>query len=137
MADHLQSLRKVPLFSHCTDRDLKRIARVADPFHVEPGRVLATEGDLGHEAFIIVDAEVEVSIGGKSVAVLGRAQPVGEMALVERKPRNATVTVTTAGTVLAIGQREFAALLEESSFARTIMIALADRVRLMDQTYVG
>ena len=89
------------------------------------------------EAFIVLDAEVEVTIDGTQIATLGPAQPFGEMALLERKPRNATVTATKPGTVLVIGQREFAGLLEESSFARTILIALADRVREMDQNYIG
>lgn len=137
MTEHLEPLRRVPLFSHCSSEDLARIARAADTVRVEPGRVLVTEGDLGREAFIVLDAEVEVTIDGTLIATLGAAQPFGEMALLERKPRNATVTVTKPGTVLVIGQREFAGLLEESSFARTILIALADRVREMDQNYIG
>jgi CRP-like cAMP-binding protein len=127
----------VPLFSHCSNSDLAKIARAVDAVLVEPGRVLVTEGDLGREAFIVLDAQVEVSVDGNTIATLGPAEPFGEMALLERKPRNATVTVTKPGTVLVIGQREFAGLLEEPAFARTILIALADRVREMDQAYVG
>jgi CRP-like cAMP-binding protein len=135
--DYLESLRHVPLFSHCSNDDLDRIARVADSVVVEPGRVLVSEGDLGREAFIVLDAEVEVSLNGKTVATLGPAEPFGEMALIDRQPRNATVTVTKPGTVLVLGQREFAGLLEEPPFARTILIALANRVREMDQEYIG
>jgi len=137
VTDHLESLRTVPLFSHCSNSDLAKIARAVDAILVEPGRVLVTEGDLGREAFIVLDAQVEVSVDGNTIATLGPAEPFGEMALLERKPRNATVTVTKPGTVLVIGQREFAGLLEEPAFARTILIALADRVREMDQAYVG
>lgn len=127
----------MPLFSHCSNDDLARIARAADAITVEPGQVLVTEGELGREAFIVLDAEVEITTDGTSIATLGPAEPFGEMALVTREPRNATVTVTKPGTVLVIGQREFAGLLEEPAFARTIMIALADRVREWDQNYVG
>ena len=137
MSDHLASLRQVPLFAHCSNDDLTRIARVADTVNVEEGRVLVTEGELGREAFIVLDAEVEVTSGGETVAHLGPAEPFGEMALLERVPRNATVTVAKPGQVLVIGQREFAGLLEETAFARTILIALADRVREKDQSYVG
>jgi CRP-like cAMP-binding protein len=127
----------VPLFSHCSNDDLAHIARAVDAITVEPGRVLVTEGEIGREAFIVLDAEVEVSTDGQVLATLGPAEPFGEMALIERTPRNATVTVSEGGTVLVIGQREFAGLLEEPAFARTILIALADRVRNMDRHYVG
>lgn len=137
MPEYLEILRHVPLFAHCSDEDLARIARAADEIQVDTGRVLMSEGDIGREAFIVIDAEVEVTIGGKLIATLGAAEPFGEMALIEREPRNATVTVTKPGAVLVIGQREFAGLLEEASFARVVMIALADRVRKMDQSYVG
>jgi CRP-like cAMP-binding protein len=137
VTDHLESLRLVPLFSHCSNDDLAHIARAVDAIAVEPGRVLVTEGEIGREAFICLDAQVEVSTDGETIATLGPAEPFGEMALLERTPRNATVTVSKAGTVLVIGQREFAGLLEEPAFARTIMIALADRVRDMDRNYVG
>ena len=127
----------MPLFSHCSNNDLARISRAASAVTVEPGRVLVTEGDLGREAFIVLDAQVEVTTDGALIATLGPAEPFGEMALIVREPRNATVTVTKPGTVLVIGQREFAGLLESPAFARTILIALADRVREMDQNYVG
>ncbi|MEL7207420.1 MAG: cyclic nucleotide-binding domain-containing protein, partial [Actinomycetota bacterium] len=136
-ADRLEDLRAVSLFAHCSSSDLGRIARVADEIQVEPGRVLMTEGEIGREAFIVLDARVEVTTGDEVVATLGPAQPVGEMALLERVPRNATVTVSQPGSVLVIGQREFAGLLEEPSFSKAIMIALADRLREIDKSYVG
>lgn len=137
MTDYVDSLARVPLFAHCSSRDLARIARAVDQIEVEAGRVLISEGDIGRESFMILTGEVEVTRNGDRVATLGPGQPFGEMALIEHEPRNATVTVTRPGTVLVLGQREFSGLIDEPSFAKAIMIALADRVRKLDQSYVG
>jgi CRP/FNR family transcriptional regulator, cyclic AMP receptor protein len=134
----VKHLATVPLFAQCSTGDLKRIARLTDEIDVEPGRVLMTEGETGHEAFVVVDGAASVQKGGQEVATVGPGGVVGEMALIDRAPRNATVTATSPMKVLVIGKREFNGLLDEApDFRTSIMSALADRVRQKDLELYG
>lgn len=139
MADQFVAhLATVPLFAQCSKHDLAEIARFVDEIQVEAGRELVTEGDVGHEAFIVVDGSAQVSRGGEPVAEIGAGAVFGEMALIDRVPRNASVTATSPMTLLVIGKREFSGLLDESrSFRESIMAALADRVRQKDFELYG
>jgi CRP-like cAMP-binding protein len=139
MADQFVAhLATVPLFAQCSKHDLAEIARFVDQIEVEDGRELITEGDLGHEAFIVVDGTAEVTRGGDTVAEVGAGAVFGEMALIDRVARNASVTATSPMTLLVIGKREFSGLLDESrSFRESIMAALADRVRQKDLDLYG
>lgn len=139
MADtYLEQLRAVSLFSRCSNAELSTIASAVDEIEVEAGRVLITEGDVGKEAFVIIEGEATVSRDGAAVATLVAGQPFGEMSLVDRSPRNATVTAATSLRLLVLGQREFAGLLDASpAFARTILAALASRLREKDLALFG
>lgn len=139
MADeYLEHLRAVPLFANCANSDLVAIAAAVDEIEVEAGRVLVAEGELGKEAFIIVSGEAAVTRDGNPVATLGPGAPFGEMALVDRSPRNATVTAVTPLRLLVLGQREFVGLMDGSpGFARTILAALAARLRAKDLALYG
>ena len=136
--DYLEHLRAVPLFSNCTNSDLAAIAAAVDEIEVEAGRVLVTEGEAGKEAFVIVTGEAAVSRGGTTVPTLAPGAPAGERALVGRSPRNATVTAVTPLRLLVLGQREFVGLMDSSpGFARTILAALAARLRAKDLALYG
>jgi len=139
MADHFaEHLATVPLFAQCSSGDLARIARLTDEIEVEAGRDLVTEGDTGHEAFVVVEGAAAISQGGGEVATIGPGAVFGEMALIDRAPRNATVTSTTPMRLLVIGKREFSGLLDEATdFRDSIMAALADRVRRKDLELYG
>jgi CRP/FNR family transcriptional regulator, cyclic AMP receptor protein len=139
MADtFVAHLATVPLFARCSKHDLAEIARFVDEISVDAGRDLVVEGDVGHEAFVIVKGDATVTRGGTSVASIGPGAVFGEMALIDRAPRNATVTATTPMELLVIGKREFSGLIDESaSFRASIMSALAERVREKDRELVG
>lgn len=138
MAEYLDQLAAVPLFAGLSRDDLEKVARAANEITVESGRALVTEGETGHEAFIVVDGTATVTAGGTEVATIGPGAVFGEMALIDRAPRNATVTATTPMKVLVLGQREFTGLLDESpGFTRSIMAALAYRVREKDSEHWG
>jgi len=136
--DFVKQLATVPLFARCSSGDLAKIARLTDEIDVEAGRPLVVEGDPGHEAFVVVEGTASISQGGVEVATVGPGAVFGEMALIDRVPRNATVTATTPMQLLVIGQREFSGLLDEApDFRNSIMAALADRVRQKDLELYG
>ena len=122
-------IRHLPLFELCSKRDLRRIAALAVEREIDEGSELIREGEPGTEFFVVVDGGIDVRRRGRRVASLGAGSYVGEIALLSRSPRTATVVATTPLRVLAIAGRDFVELLDSIpelwlKVART----LADRV---------
>ena len=129
----MPDLAEVPLFSACSRKELQIVARQTERLHAEPGRVLVREGAAGAEFFVILDGEAEVTRHGRRVAILGPGDFFGDLALLDRAPRNATVTARTAMELAVLGQREFAAMIDEvPGFAHKLLSGLAHRLREYD-----
>jgi CRP-like cAMP-binding protein len=88
-------LKSIPLFKEVGDEELAQIAPFATEVSVEEGRELVREGDFSYEFMAIEEGRAEVTRGGEHVADLGPGDFFGEMGLIERTLRNATVTATT------------------------------------------
>jgi CRP/FNR family transcriptional regulator, cyclic AMP receptor protein len=88
-------LKSIPLFQEVGDEELAQIAPFATEVSVEQGRELVREGDFSYEFMAIEEGRAEVTRGGEHVADLGPGDFFGEMGLIERTLRNATVTATT------------------------------------------
>ena len=85
-------LKSIPLFEEVGDEELGQIAPFAQEESVAEGTVLVREGDFSYEFMAIEEGQAEVSRGGEHVADLGPGDFFGEMGLLERTLRNATVT---------------------------------------------
>jgi CRP/FNR family transcriptional regulator, cyclic AMP receptor protein len=85
-------LKSIALFEEVGDEELAEIAPFATEVSVEEGRELVREGDFSYEFMAIEDGEVEVTRAGEHVADLGPGDFFGEMGLLEKTLRNATVT---------------------------------------------
>ena len=85
-------LKSISLFEEVGDEELAEIAPFANEVSVEEGRELVREGDFSYEFMAIEEGEVEVTRGGEHVADLGPGDFFGEMGLLEKTLRNATVT---------------------------------------------
>ena len=135
---YLDHLRNVPLFSSCSNRDLEKIARATDELTLPAGHVLTDQGQTGREAFVIVSGSATVRRNGKKVATLGPGAVVGELSLLDHRPRTATVTTDTETTVLVIDQRHFIGVLETvPAISQKLLSSLAAKVREFDRTYYG
>jgi CRP-like cAMP-binding protein len=129
----LDLLRRVPLFSDCAAREMRFIGKLADEVDVPAGEVLVQEGATGHEFFIVIDGALRVERGGNVINRLGPGDFAGEIALIDRGPRTATVIADVPSRLLVIGHREFhSLLLEYPSIQITVLKALARRVRHTD-----
>jgi len=125
----VELLKKVPLFSRLNKKSLQDVAHIADELDLPAGKEMATEGDRGREFFVLLDGEAEVTKGGKRINTKQKGDFFGEIALVTRMPRTASVTATTDVEVLVINERDFGALLKRSpEVGRQVAEALADRV---------
>ena len=101
------------MFEHCSKTDLQHIAGIADELDLRAGKVLIREGERGREFFVIVTGEAEVQRKGRKIATVGPGDFVGEMALLSKAPRNATVTTLTPVDVLVITDRAFVDLMDK------------------------
>jgi CRP-like cAMP-binding protein len=125
----IELLKRVPLFSECSNNELGSIAQVADEIGFPAGRTLIEEGKPGREFFVIADGSVEVRRGGRKLPVQGDANYFGEMALLTGKPRNATVTTTSPVRALVITDRAFKRLLQDvPSLSPKLLASLAARL---------
>jgi CRP/FNR family transcriptional regulator, cyclic AMP receptor protein len=88
-------LKSLPLFADVPDEELAQIAGFAQEVTVDQGRELVREGDFSYEFMAIEEGEAEVTREGQHVADLGAGDFFGEMGLLEKTLRNATVTAKT------------------------------------------
>jgi CRP/FNR family cyclic AMP-dependent transcriptional regulator len=128
-----QVLASVSLFSECPPSELLQVAKLCTLASVPGGRVLAREGDYGHEFFVVASGSAVVSINDVSVAVLGPGDFFGEIALLDGGTRTATVTAETDLAVEVISQRDFFTLLTNApTVTRRILRHLGARIRATD-----
>jgi class 3 adenylate cyclase/tetratricopeptide (TPR) repeat protein len=107
-----EMLAKVPLFATLSKEDRRRVSGLATRLDIGPDRQLMQQGGVGHELVLVLDGEVDVVIDGVTAHTLGPGDWVGEIALLERRPRTATVVSRTPAVIDVISQSEFADLVE-------------------------
>ena len=121
-------LKDLPFFSSMSEEDLAAVAQQTDEFSVAAGRVLAREGDLGEEFFVIESGTAEVTRGGAPVAKLGAGDFFGEIALIREDRRTATVTATSPMVLIVMTGSSFRSLDRSIPELRdTVSKALAER----------
>jgi 2-oxoglutarate dehydrogenase E1 component len=128
--DPRQLLARVPLFRDATSEDLERVAALAHEQRFEKGDLICRRGEEGRDLFIITHGTVVVRQGERLVATLQAGQVVGELAVLDSRPRSADVVAASAVRLLRIGGEDFQRALERSSgLARGLLRVLASRVR--------
>ncbi|MCZ7529568.1 MAG: cyclic nucleotide-binding domain-containing protein [Acidimicrobiia bacterium] len=129
----LKQLKKVPLFAALSQKDLKLVSKRGSDLEVPAGKVLVEQGAAGAEFFVIVSGTAKVTRRGKKVATIGAGDYFGDLALLDKAPRNATVVAETPMEVVVLPQREFAGLIEDvPGFARKLLAGMARRLREAD-----
>ena len=136
--DKLAILRGVPLFADLDERSLQAVAILAHEMAFKAGDVLMVEGEAGDAFYVIVDGTVRVEQGDRTIRSLTAGGFLGEIALVERRPRTATATCVTDGRVLEIRAHEFDRLLDTlPAVHRRIRTAIDRRSRTTGQGGFG
>jgi len=99
----------------------------------EPGEVIFRAFDMGAEMYVVLEGQVELTIGSNVVETLGPGEPFGEMALIDQAPRVATATAKTACKLAVIPEKRFLFMVQTTPhFALQIMKVMADRLRKMN-----
>jgi CRP-like cAMP-binding protein len=126
-------LAQMPLFSACTKRQLAAVAAFTVPDALAAGTVLTRQGASGGIAYILASGQAEVVRGKRRLAVLGPGDVVGELSLIDRKPRSATVRALTDLEVLEIDARDLDRLLRKvPAMVRKLLEAMSERLRHAD-----
>ena len=135
---HLESLSNVALFSACSKKELEKVAKASDEITMTAGTMIIDQGQTGREAFVIVEGDVTVKRNNRKVATLGAGTVVGEMSLLDKGPRTATVICDTDCTLLVIDQRRFLGVVQEiPAISQKLLASLAGRIRELDRAYYG
>jgi CRP-like cAMP-binding protein len=128
--DKLAVLRGVPLFADLDERSLQAVAVLAREQTRKAGDVLMLEGEPADEFYVIVDGTVRIEHGDRTVRSMTQGGFLGEIALLERRPRSATATAETDVTLLVLHQHAFDRLLETMpSVHRRVKSAIDRRER--------
>ncbi len=126
-------LRKIPLFAGLSPADLQRIAGIAEERTYADGEVIAGEGETGDELHLVVSGTVAVVRGDTAtaspVAHRGPGEVVGEMSIISRAPRIASLVAEGDVRTLRIGHREFESMIRERpDLSLAVMRVLAERL---------
>lgn len=122
-------IKRVPLFASASKSELEEIASIADEIDLPEGKEVIREGESGREFLVIVEGTADVERGGRRIATLGPGDFAGEIALIAKMPRTATIKTTSAVRALVITDRAFRQLLEHSPQIQIgVLTALAERL---------
>jgi CRP-like cAMP-binding protein len=125
----IELIKKVPLFSKLSGAGLREVAGVADEMDLPAGKTLTKEGERGREFFVLLEGTADVRQKGARIATLGAGDFLGEIALVTKLPRTATVTTTSPVRALVITDRDFSTLLKRSpQIGQGVLEALGERL---------
>jgi CRP-like cAMP-binding protein len=128
-----ERLAQIPLFKDLSKKDLRRISGLATRLEEPAGKVLIKEGQQGYEFIIVLEGEVEVRQHGEVIAKRGAGDYFGEIALLDNRPRTATIVATTPVVIEVIERREFLGLVAEvPEIGQAVMATMAQRLAELD-----
>ncbi len=127
-------LQNVPIFSGMSKKELKTMSHSFVQRTFETGKVIEEEGSKGVSFYLIVDGNVDVKKAGKSIAKLGKGQFFGELSILDKQPRSATIEALEPTRCLIMTAWVWSGFLEtQPKLAVPVMRELARRLREADQ----
>ena len=130
--ERLALLSEVPLFRGLDPSHLGRLAELAAEVNAADGDVLMRQGETGDEFLVVVEGNVLVERKGRRLARLGPGDFLGEIALIDGRPRTATARADGDARLLVLDHGQFDALLDEfPGVGRHVARALVERLRRM------
>jgi CRP-like cAMP-binding protein len=123
-------LGHIDLFAGCSNRDLGRIARVAEEHEIQEGDVLTEQGQARDDVFVIIEGVARVLRNGREVARVTDGDVVGELAVLDPGPRTATVIAASPMLVLVLRADQMEQVIRENpEVALALLRALARKLR--------
>jgi CRP/FNR family cyclic AMP-dependent transcriptional regulator len=137
--ERTQTLKAVPFFTRLSDRELEVVRSVASERTYPKNAVVLTEGEMGDSLYMIQSGKVKVVIGDEEgreliLKILGPGDFFGEMSMIDKQPRSASVTTLEPATFLVLTNAAFERCVEQAPrIANMVMQILAQRVREADR----
>lgn len=127
----------VPLFSGLDKKHMAALMRHVDEQRVSAGTVIIKQGSTAFEMCVVLEGSVTIERDGTLLEVAGPGASFGEMSMLDKCPRTATVTAQTDVLLGIVGPRDFDTALEKvPGLAKAIMVKMAQRLRAMDERLV-
>ncbi len=124
------ALKRVPLFSRCSERDLQFVAGHTDELEVEAGRPLTTQGKPADTFSVLLDGEAEVEVDGAARRTLHPGDFFGEISMLDRGPATATVTTRARCLLMVMSHPQFRdAITANQDLLSRVLEAMAERLR--------
>jgi CRP/FNR family cyclic AMP-dependent transcriptional regulator len=116
---------------------IKSIKYYNDYKHYHKGDFIFREGDPGDVMYAVVEGEVEIIVNGTLINIVKSGEVLGEMALIDKKPRSATAVAFSDCKLVVINEQRFNFLIQQTPmFVTQIMKVMSDRLRTMDKESV-
>ena len=131
MADQkITALGRVPLFAHCTRKELAFIARKGDEIDVPAGKTLITQDRPSDAFYVQLEGESEVKIGGRRRRVMKPGDFFGEISMIDRGPGTATVITLTPSRLFVMSHVQFRDAIKASDpLMVKVLTAMGQRLR--------
>lgn len=127
--DVVDALRAVPLFAGLDKRALHRVAERVKAVEHAAGKEIAAEGASGVAFHLVQTGSATVEVKGSVVRTLGPGDHFGELALIDGRPRSATVRAVEDTTTLTMVAWDFRPLLDDAEIVRTLLMSVVSRLR--------
>lgn len=133
--EKLIALKAIPMFRELDVFTLQQIQKIASYKKLPAGETVIAEGEEGDSLYVVISGRVGVYKDGIGINEIGAGGLFGEMAIIERQKRSATIRTLEETDFLIIEGEDFAALLERnSSISGSVIRTLAERLRKMLET---
>jgi CRP-like cAMP-binding protein len=134
-SDQIAALKKVALFSSMSDRDLKAVLNGCREEVYSDGQAIVREGQPGGPFFLITQGNAKLLVNGKVRKTFTPGEYFGEIAMIDKGPRTATIVASGPVKALAIASWDFLALCQENwGIAHKVMTGMAHVIRQLDKT---
>jgi CRP-like cAMP-binding protein len=131
----IDGLRKVPLLSGLSKRELASILELSQEREFGPGQVIVQVGNQASDFYLLLAGRARLTVPGRKTGTLGPGDYFGEMSVLDRGPRTATIAAETRVLSLRIGRTEFLRLIDaHGSIGRKILVEMSKRVRAAERT---
>jgi CRP/FNR family cyclic AMP-dependent transcriptional regulator len=126
----IEALKKVPLFSHVSEDELRFVGSHTDEIDVEATRTLIRQGQPGDTFYVLLDGGADVVIDGQKRRTLHAGDFFGEISMLDRGPATATVTTTTPTRLMVMSHSQFRDAIKGNPDLLThVLAAVAERLR--------
>ncbi|MEA2507852.1 MAG: family transcriptional regulator, cyclic receptor protein [Actinomycetota bacterium] len=129
----LEVLRSVPIFSGCSDKELREIGKMTKEVKFPEGKQICEQGQTGLGLHVITDGETRVVVNGRTRRRLGPGAFFGEMALLDNGPRSATVIAESPVSTLSLSAWDFKeGIRDHPTIALKVLEEVSKRLREVD-----